>query len=408
MTQVAAGEARKSKVPRHRSWTMWPIVLVLSFAGGLFWVAGIRHEGIAMRLERADSTADLLVTKAFWSGLDPYQDVYDLSDHFSIDYVNPVPRGEAELIHPRTPGSFILMGPLALLTPSGALVAMIVAGWVSVALGTVLLARQESLGPLLVVAAVAYGALSGPAIWSHAFGTQSTLLWGCLAVFVVAYHRRMWVLAGVVLAIAGTLKLFPLALIPLLVWRRRWKAVVACVGTLVLLNGTALMASEVSIGSALQGVLSSSANWFDLPSNISLAGWLGRNTEQVWVPTLVLGSVVVLAGISIMAIRRMQPIVAVPFLLTVALIASPLTWPHYILLLVPSLLPVLARARDLNYWSVGLFAGVLLTLPTRLVDLHLAGLVLIGVTLVIAADRIAAAPLDSGVQLLSPAQPEHA
>lgn len=365
--------------------------MVLALGATLFWVAGFHQIGILMRVEQADSTADLIVTKAFWDGVDPYQDVYDLADVYSIGYFNALPRGELNLlIHPRTPGSLIVMGPIAPLTAEETVTAMLLVGLVSVSVGTLLLAHTFRLRYLLVLAAVAYGSISGPARWSHFFATQSTLLWGCIALVVIGLHRQRWVLAGTVLGIAGTLKIFPLVILFLLVRARRWKAVIATLCVVVLLSVVALLTPHVTLAGAVEAMSSGSDNWFRLRSNLSLAAVLNRTVGLTESGVLRVQGSAIAIGLVTFVIRKMSYAVGVPFLLAIGLLASPLTWPHYLLVLIPALLPVFNRIKGINYWSVALAVGVALTLPFHQIGLQMLGVAVIAVALAVASDRIEA------------------
>ncbi len=193
-----------------------------------------------------------------------------------------------------------------------------------------------------------------------------------------ADRSRRPILAGALLGGATAIKLFPGFIFFYFIMRRRWKAVIAGALAVILLSGSTiavfgLESYRAYIEEALPRVAGFRSNWI----NASLMGFWVKlfdpalkdwQVEPLWRSALVarLGTVVCCAAVLItlaLVVRRAKTAieldVAYGLSLTAMLLVSPITWDHYLLLL---LVPIAATWVALPP-SVGarvLFAAVLI------------------------------------------------
>ena len=291
----------------------------------------------------SDLTLDKLVVNAGVDGVDPYSPVQDLAGRYDvvIGDLGVSELGDATRIHPRPPGAILLLLPL-MLVPYDFLhsfsllfnVLVAVAFLFAVALATnirtdwILLAA-----PLLI--------LSHPAISAFEFGSQSFVVAGLITLAIGLLCRGDSLIAGVALGVAITLKLWPaLLLIPL--WRagRRRGTLVAVAVT----GGSTLVASLVFGLSPLQvwrGLAGAGNTWVGFAGNGSLAGRFTVMGASVSL-AIILSALVLLPIVLRLWARNTGFEVALWGTVLVALFASPLSWDHYNIVLIP-LAVILAR-----------------------------------------------------------------
>jgi hypothetical protein len=220
------------------------------------------------------------------------------------------------------PVAALLFAPFAALPSEAARVLMFLAGLAAV-LGALRLLRVQDWR--------CYGVaiLSAPAINSLALGAlTSFLLLG--AAFAWRYRDRPAV-AGVATAFTAVLKLF---LWPLAVWllvTRRWRALVLCVGValVALLGGWAVIGfAGLRSYPALVHVLER----LEGPASYSTVALLGLSGGAATAITVVLSLAAVVAiGLAARGNGGDQRALAVAIL--ASLVATPLVWLHYLLLL---------------------------------------------------------------------------
>jgi hypothetical protein len=194
--------------------------------------------------------------------------------------------------------------------------------------------------------------------------------------FLVLMTRDDNVWAGVWLGLAGTLKLFPLVLLAVLIARRRTKGLVGAAVALCVLNLTPLLLPHVSVASTVDAITSTASNWFDLDTNIGLAATVGRvlpiqSSAAAWIGAGMVGAVWFLG------LRRPGPLGASSgVLMCVGILALPFAWPHYILAALPTVL-VAFHERILTRWQyIWALVAVVMTIPLRTIALQTAGLAL--------------------------------
>jgi len=187
------------------------VALVLIGALAAWWM--MTRTGLVDGVpKQADAMADWLVTRAFFDGVDPYLPVHELAVLYDVDYVSMI-APETPIV-PRLPGAFLIQAPMVITDAVTASQWLIGLGVVATVLAVVLGSRVQ-LPPIVTVPAyLALGFISGIATWGFIFVTQSPLIAGLLAVVVVLSLRfKAGVVAGVVLGVVGTLKVFPLLLL---------------------------------------------------------------------------------------------------------------------------------------------------------------------------------------------------
>ena len=319
----------------------------------------------------SDLTLDKLVVSAATDGEDPYAPVEDLAGRYGVVLggVGESELGDATRIHPRAPGAILLLLPLQLvpfdLVHSFSLVVnalAAVAFILAVAFATKIRADWILLGaPLLV--------LSHPAISAFEFGSQSFVVAGLITIAIGLLWRDDSRTGGVALGIAIALKLWPaLLLIPL--WRagrrRGALAALATSGGLTVLGALVFRLSPFQVWQAMTGA---GSTWVGFTGNGSLAGRFAILGASVPMAT-VLSVLVLLPVLLLLWNRRIEVELQLWAAVLVGLFASPLSWDHYNIVLIPMALILTRRSRDWSdpaRWALAGWAA--LTLGGRFVRL---------------------------------------
>lgn len=298
---------------------------------GLAWVAAL-VAGLAMVWV---SWQD--IRKGIWVDLDVYvaggQAVLDRVDLYSIS-VHDLP-----FTYP--PFAAVLFAPLALLPVWLARVVMTVATVAALVLAVEVLRRRMRLAPLAIVPIVVVGVALEPFLRTVLLGQVNALLIALVVLdcLVVPARHRGW-LVGV----AAAVKLTPAVFVVWFLLRREWAAA-----------GRAAAAGAVSVG--LGFAVAPSSSWFywtggfgDLGrfgsasvlgvDNQSLSSAVARLAGLTSVPTLlallcgVLG-VIVGAVAARACLRRGDDVGALLAVAIGGLLASPVSWSHHWLWVVP-------------------------------------------------------------------------
>jgi uncharacterized membrane protein len=221
----------------------------------------------------------------------------------------------------------------------------------------------------LILLAAPLLVLSHPAISAFEFGSQSFVVAGLITLAIGLLRRGDSAVGGVALGIAISLKLWPaLLMIPL--WRagrRRgtlFGLAVSGVSTLV-----AGLVFRLSLLQVWRGLTGASNTWVGFPGNGSLAGRFTIMGASV--PAATILSAVVLLPILLLLWDRMTGLeVELWGTVLVALLASPLSWDHYNIVLIPLAVMLARRSRgwsDPERWF--LLGWAALTLGGRFVRL---------------------------------------
>lgn len=280
----------------------------------------------------------------------------------------------------------LLLAPFSLLSEARARLAFSVLGLLAVALAVAWLARLAGLGAWGRVAALLLLILNGPLHYSFGLGNLSHVLLPLLLAVFAAERAGREALAGALCALAALVKI-PLFVLPLsFVLRRRWRALGAFAATVAGLAALSLLL----FGFDLHRI------WFErciLPFaggpltayNVqSVDGFLARLTtkggRQDFSPIAVgaafqaarVGLLLLLVG-TVAAVCRPRASAAglatldLTIVLTLALLASPVSWAHYyVFLLLPlwfALAGWIATPRGVPWRALGLAGVLLASLP---------------------------------------------
>ena len=306
-------------------------------------------------------------TRAFLDGGSLYQPTIATP----VDFGNGL---TTELVNLGSPAFHLLMLPLASLPPRGALGAWTVLGLLSLSAAARLVLGELELRPNRVQWAVAVLAFIGFAGTTAQVVTGQVawlLAWPVTAAWVAARRDdaiRLGILVGLLTAVKPLFAVF----VPWLLVTRRWRALgVACGAGF---GATAAAGMAFGPGSwAAWTVALGSVDWQWLPMNGSVSGWVGRSlaANPVFAPAIDLGGAARWVGMGLgvcvlletwRRARTASVDRAVALLLLGALLASPLAWVYYHLLLVPPLLAVVQRSGPPPRWAVGCL-GVAFAFP---------------------------------------------
>ncbi len=325
----------------------------------------------------SDATADWLVASALADDLDPHADLRDLADNYGVQFWESETRESRILKHPRTPGALVLLLPMSLLPATLAYVASLILSTSLIAAGTIMLSKHYSLTWLASLLVLSYCFLSGSARWSILFGSQGPVLFFGVALFLVLLDQEDTPWTGVSLAVVGTLKVFPLILMAVLIARKQTRAMLAAVGTLAALNLLPLFLPNVSIDSTLTALTTTASNWFEAEGNIGLIASMERVLGVEPMPALAIGLTAVALASLLVLLRSPPNGTASSFLLCVCVLALPVAWPHYVLAIVPAVVVGLGENVDKRTLGYLVFIGAMLTIPFRPLILQTTGLALV-------------------------------
>jgi hypothetical protein len=179
-----------------------------------------------------------------------------------------------------------------------------------------------------------------------------TLMW-------LAARRGSWGRVGVLLGLTLSVKPFLGVLLAYLCWRRRWRAVAACLAVVVLCFGIGVLVFGWQNHVSWHQRLASSDGWAWLPMNASLLGMLTRlftesvwyvpfvslSARTVWLLWLAIGVVMGLATLLVTSRGESPEDVDQDFMLLLAsaVLFCPLGWVYYLWLALPPLTALLSR-----------------------------------------------------------------
>lgn len=330
--------------------TPWFRCLALSVAVGAIFGLAVLIAGFDP--PDSDVKYDWLAARAALDG-DAYAPVLELAEAEGVRIaVNVAPGTGPSVPHPRTPAALLMMLPLGLV-PFGGVAALWIAG--SVALLTamiwVLMYLSEGVSvwaKLVVASALAVGA---PTVVSLRF-TGQTMLVAWLVVAAWVSTGRSEVLTGGAIAIAGSLKVFPFALVvPLWMSGRRKAAIWAVVGA-VTLNSLGLLLPGVTLGGAWATLSEASASFAALPGNASIVGLVTRLGGTLVVAQL--ASWVIVGGVVLAVWARLGRYPTTPlFWILLALLLLPLSWTSYDVVLIPAVVVLLFSGTGFQRFLAG-------------------------------------------------------
>jgi hypothetical protein len=358
---MGAGMGRESEVdadtPRRRfvtgrglahALTESPIIVVL-------WLGAILHAALIFgqirgRVTRWDFSHYYLSALAMRAGLNPYTtDLRPLGRTLGIE-------GIGHATYP--PGFLLCFEPLTLMTPRAAYWTWFGINVAALALALVLLFRESPSLRMRQIMALIPLAILYPPLATHFFYAQTQVL--ILLLFVL----MMWAMgrgydrtAGLFLALAGLIKIFPLLMVGYFVTRHRWRAVAYTAAGVVAgaLVTIAMIGVQRSLG-FMNGVHSITSNEFiERPANIALGPFVsrlfwyasgtmggGQGALLGWVrPVVALAAQLLLLGLTARATwaataARDADWRAFSLWVVATILLAPTAWIHYaVLLLIP-------------------------------------------------------------------------
>lgn len=336
---------------------LWPRMLVgaaVAFAL-LFATAGGTES-------YSDIRADWIVVKAASNGLDPGAGLVELAKQLEVEYV-PVSEDQVttvDRVHPRTPGALLLLLPLAAVPADAVFEVSLL---VNALLGMLLLAwivpetmRPPSDGWILVAVLAALGF---PFLRALGFGTHSVAMACLLGWATVILARRDSMVGGLLVGIAGVLRLFPLGIVVALLVARRWRAAASAIGVFGTLMVLGSFVFGVAPAEAFRVLAIANDQWGATTVNGSAGAWLrwlGWTPETVG--AVLVGIAVVVSIVWSCQTRRDVPLMIGGTLL-IWLLASPVSWSHYDVVMVPLVAAVLSQASypRPSRWLVWVYLG---------------------------------------------------
>lgn len=323
----------------------------------------------------SDLTLDWLVVRAVVNGQSPYQPIEDLAEQYEIVLGDiGVPElGNAVRVHPRTPGALLLLLPLLLVSPNTLHMLSLILNTAAAVAFLLSIAAATSIRADWLLLAAPLLILSHPAISAFEFGSQSFVVAALVTIAVGLMRRTDSIPGGVSLGLAITLKLWPALLVVLLLGRGHRRSAAAAVATSGALAALASVVFRLSPRQVWDGMTTASSTWIGFSGNGSLAGRFVLMGMPVRVATA-LSVLLLVAILPWIWDRRVNLDVALWGTIAVAVLASPLSWDHYDVVLIPI---AIVLARHSSRWSD----------PTRWVLLAWAALTLGGRFVLLVIDQ---------------------
>jgi hypothetical protein len=327
--------------------TLYVLAIVGAVALQLGVLASIRL--VAGGPAGGDLCRDIVAAHRLVTGQDPYARITTCGALFDL---------------PQPPTYLLLIGPFALLPLPLALVAWNLFSLLALAGALALMARELELRPPPLVIALLLALI---AVWPPLLGTLleaqiSPILLLLLTLVWRSARRGDGALAGAALGVSGAIRLFPLLAVGYFLLRREWRAVSAAALTFAVtsLIPLPLVGFSGYVTYATHAAPGATRVWIAHEHNVSAWGFVsllfvGHRTDPALglAPALVrpVALALIAVGLAVLARRtlaRRHLSVAEDQLTFVAylpamLLASPLTWMHYFVILLLPLAVLAAR-----------------------------------------------------------------
>ena len=274
---------------------------------------------------------------------DPHRPITDIM----ADYGYPAMVGGPS---PRTPAAVLFQLPLLLISQSAlmpavtwSIVGLVIASlWLTANISEVSWRRLAWLVPLLLI--------SYPVVTSISYGSMTVMVTVALVLLAWAFRDRPW--SSVPLGLAAAIRLWPMLIIVGFWISGRRRAAYVALAVLVSANLLGLLLPGVTLEGSVAALVHGGAAWVQHPQNASAAVLF----EVFGMPAIAATVAVSLIAV-VLALRN--PAQAIPICLVAALVASPLSWPTYMLTALPLLIiwwrtggriPVAVLAAPLLLW----------------------------------------------------------
>ncbi|HSJ71695.1 MAG TPA: glycosyltransferase 87 family protein [Acidimicrobiia bacterium] len=311
----------------------WGNALIVATACGAVALAVVTL--ISLDPADADIKYDWISANAALTS-DAYSGVLDLARELDVSIlVHAAPGASEPGAHPRTPGAILVSIPLLAFSFDQLFA---VSTFLTVASGALIMAplfRRASKTDR--AALVLLSLVAAPSFVALRFAGQAAVV-AALTIFGWAMtSRKKGILGGILIGLAGVLKVFPLLLVIPLLLRRRYVPAAVTFFTVLLLNLGGLALPGVGFEGALSVLTEASVTWTGLLANGSLVkaaveAGLHHGVAQI-VVLVVLGA---LSGVLVKVHRSRALADPLPWIVT-SLLAIPLSWISYDVILLPAL-----------------------------------------------------------------------
>ncbi len=242
--------------------------------------------------------------------------------------------------HPRMPGAILLSLPLILLAFDQL---FIVSVGVTAAAGVLILSSiRERMGKSVPLGVAVSLLIAAPVFFTVRFAGQGMLMALAVILAWTSYERRNDLAAGLLIALAATLKLFPLLLIVPWLLAKRYRPAGIALGGFLLFNSTGLLLPGVDLTDSIGAMLHGADVWFPMSSNGSTAAMLARfGLDRVSAQLI---AIVLTIGVAMLALRLRRARVLrdpTPWLV-LGVLCLPVSWISYDIVLVSAVVAAFA------------------------------------------------------------------
>lgn len=392
------------------------ILLAALVVVGLWRAFEVRAFVTPPLLTENDFTQDYVSAKEWRAGRDPYARMPDMMLRYFGPNDPTARQYEPEQLNPHSPAMIVLLAPLSALGMRGARAGLMVVELLAVFLAVLLFCRALGMSDA-VSTALAIGALALPVVrYDVRWGNINALVLLGLVLAWRALRSGKDARAGLILGAVVAVKLFPIFLIIPLIRMRRAKAVTWTIGgtAAVSLIGFGALGLDAGTSWLTEAQPGNFQIWGAAPHSISLfafpfrllasSRWL---TPGVHVSSLVgLLGLLIFAGCAIAAWKSSAMVSGNPFWSATPwmILASPISWSHYLVIVIPLGILMLRNAQTEKRRRVAIMVSfVVIAMGTSLMDNAAAilgfslmryGNVVAGMTVTMVA-LIAAARLDA-------------
>lgn len=293
------------------------------------------HAFAAQDPARSDATGDWILVKAVASGLSPFEDVRLLGTQVGVPFKTQVDRITTQpVVVYRTSGGLLAFYPLLLFDWSSAHLVVGLAGllcFLWMMLYVIPLYCRQPVESLLLPLAVASA--------SVAF-TEATF-WGSISAVIAAatawaMYRPTFAWSGLPLGMATITKLYPgLLLVPLAIKRRGRSTFWTGSGIALMMSAIGTLVFGLGLSESARLLQTGSRGWLEFEGNLSLGAVISQFIDAPWI-----FAVVLVVGIcAVIAFSMRRPLgQGMAFAACASVLISPISWVHYDVLLVPSVI----------------------------------------------------------------------